>query len=600
MPNPLFRERDIELVLYDVLHADELTQLAVFADHDRASFDMVIESARRFARTTLHPAYKPIDETPPRLVDGGIVVHPRLKALFPELAALGLVVAARPIEVGGQQLPRIVHTLATGYLMAGNLSAYGYIGLAAGAAHLLETFGSPALRATYMTPIYEGRWLGTMALTEPQAGSSLGDVSTRATPTADGSYRIAGAKIFISGGDHDLTENIVHMVLARIDGAPAGTRGVSLFCVPKRRIAPSGGTALVDNDVAVAGMIHKIGWRGLPSLALAFGDHGDCHGWLVGEPHRGLAAMFQMMNEARIMVGMNGVATASVAYHDALAYAQDRTQGRAVTAKDPSAPPIAIIEHADVRRMLLRQKAIVDGGLCLIARTALYADLAEHSTAPANRARAQRLLDLLTPVAKSFPAEYGFEANALAIQVHGGYGYTSEYPVEALMRDQKLNSLHEGTTGIQGLDLLGRKVMAEGGAGLLALREEIVSCAELARAAGIDERLIVAVTAAMTTVEALTAGLGAKGLGGDVTGMLLHSSDYLTLFGILVVAWQHLAMAAAARTARAATEADSELLAGKVISADYWISTELPRVAMLAELCRSGEDSYLRIRPEQL
>ncbi len=596
-PNPLFRERDLELVLYDVLHAEQLVQLPVFADHDRGSFDMVIDAARRFARTTLWPTYKAMDEAPPRLVDGGIVVHPRLKALYPELAALGLVVAARPPEVGGQHLPRIIHTFATAYLMAGNLSAYAYVGLAAGAAHLLETFATPALRATYMAPLYEGRWLGTMALTEPQAGSSLADVTTRATPMADGSYRIAGAKIFISGGDHDLTENIVHMVLARIDGAPPGTKGVSLFCVPKRRVVDGG---LVDNDVAVAGMIHKIGWRGLPSLALAFGDHGDCHGWLVGAPHRGLAAMFQMMNEARIMVGMNGVATASVAYHEALAYARDRTQGRPAEAKDPSAPQVAIVEHADVRRMLLRQKAIVDGGLCLIGRTAIYADLAEHAPDPVARARAQRLLDLLTPVAKSFPAERGFEANALALQVHGGYGYTSEYLVEALMRDQKLNSLHEGTTGIQGLDLLGRKVVADGGAGLVALREEITASAELARTAGIDDRLIAMVLAALTRVEALTAVLAGRGLGGDVAGMLLHSTDYLELFGILVIAWQHLAIAAAARTARAATAEDAQLYAGKVISADYWISTEIPRLEALVELCRSGEDSYRRIRPDQL
>lgn len=589
MANPLFRERDIELVLYDVLHADELTSLAPFADHDRASFDMAIESARRFARTTLYPTYRPVDEVPPRLVDGGIVVHPRLKAIFGELSALGLVVAARPAEVGGQQLPRIVHTFATAYLMAANLSAYGYVGLAAGAAHLLETFGSPELKAAYMTPIYEGRWLGTMALTEPQAGSSLADVTTRATPAADGSYRIAGAKIFISGGDHDLTENIVHMVLARIDGAPAGTKGVSLFCVPKRRIEAG---ALVPNDVAVAGMIHKIGWRGLPSLALAFGDHGDCHGYLVGAPHRGLAAMFQMMNEARIMVGMNGVATASVAYFDSLAYAQDRTQGRPATAKDPSTAPVPIIEHADVRRMLLRQKAIVDGGLCLIGRAALYADLAEHAADPAARTRAQRLLDLLTPIAKSFPAERGFEANALALQIYGGYGYSSEYPVEALLRDQKLNSLHEGTTGIQGLDLLGRKVVAEGGAGMLALREEILPAAAAARAAGIEERQVAAVISALDTVETLTFHLAGKGLAGDVTGMLLHSSDYLELFGILVIAWQHLAMATAAT--------GKPEHAGKQIAADYWISTELPRLAMLAELCRSGEDSYQRVLPDQL
>ncbi|MBA3458774.1 MAG: acyl-CoA dehydrogenase [Deltaproteobacteria bacterium] len=591
MSNPLFRESDIAFLLHDVLHAEELTRLAPFTDHDRSSFDMTIESARRFARNTLLPTYKPTDEEPPRLTDGKVLVHPRLKAIYGELAALGLVVAGRPPEVGGQHLPRVVHTFATAYLMAANLGAYGYVGLAAGAAHLLETFGSPELRATYMTPIYEGRWLGTMALTEPQAGSSLADVATRATPTPDGSYRIKGAKIFISGGDHDLTENIVHMVLARIDGAPPGTKGVSLFCVPKRRVE---GTSLVDNDVAVAGMIHKIGWRALPSLALAFGDRGDCHGWLVGQPHRGLNAMFQMMNEARIMVGMNGVATASVAYHESLAYALERTQGRPVEAKDPTAPQVPIVEHADVRRMLLRQKAIVEGGLCLIGRTAIYADLAEHAPDASVRARAQRLLDLLTPVAKSFPAERGFEANALAIQIHGGYGYTSEYVVEALMRDQKLNSIHEGTTGIQGLDLLGRKVVADGGAGLVALREEITATAAAARTAGIDERLVVAVTDAVSTVESLTAALAAKGLGGDVGGMLLHSSDYLELFGILVIAWQHLAMAAAANTA------DQDFNSGKRLSAEYWIATEIPRLTMLAELCRSGEDSYRRVRAREL
>ncbi len=597
MANPLFRDRDLEFVLYDTLRALELTRLAQFAEHDRGSFDMTIESARRLARGVLLPAYKPMDDEPPRLVDGSVIVHPRLKALYPELAALGLVVATRPAAVGGHQLPRIVQTFASAYLMAANLSAYGYIGLAAGAAHLLETFGSDALRASYMVPIYEGRWLGTMALTEPQAGSSLADVSSRATPAPDGSYRIAGAKIFISGGDHDLTENIVHMVLARIDGAPAGTRGVSLFCVPKRRIE---GDRLVDNDVAVAGVIHKIGWRGLPSLALAFGDRGDCHGWLVGQPHRGLAAMFQMMNEARIMVGMNGVATASVAYHEALAYALDRTQGRPETAKDPALPPVPIIEHADVRRMLLRQKAIVEGGLCLIGRTAIYADLAEFAAEPTARIRARQLLDLLTPVAKSFPAERGFEANALAVQVHGGYGYTSEYLVESLMRDQKLNSLHEGTTGIQGLDLLGRKVVADGGAGLTALGEEIAEAARAAREAGVEERLVGSVTAAMATVQALTAVLASKGLAGDVAGMMLHSTDYLELFGILVIAWQHLAMATAARTTAPTSDADRALFAGKQLSAEYWISTELPRLTALAEICRAGEDSYARIRPGEL
>ena len=495
MANPLFRDRDVDFVLYDVLRVEQLLELAPFASHDRSSFAMLLDSVRRFARGRLWPTYKPMDVEPPHFVDGKVAVHPMMHAVFADLCALGMVVAARPTNVGGEQLPRAVHSFASAYLMAANLSAYGFVGLAAGAAHLLEVFGSASLRETYMAPIYEGRWLGTMALTEPQAGSSLADVTTRATPVADGSYRIAGAKIFISAGDHDLTENIVHMVLARIDGAPAGTRGVSLFCVPKRRVEAAG---LVDNDVVVSGVLHKIGWRGLPSCALAFGDHGDCHGWLVGEPHRGLVAMFQMMNEARIMVGMNAVATASVGYYESLAYARERLQGRPLAAKDPATPPVAIIEHADVRRMLLRQKAIVEGGLCLVGRTSMYADLAEFASEPTERARAQALLDLLTPVAKSFPAERGFEANVLALQIHGGYGYTSEYVVEALMRDQKLNSLHEGTTGIQGLDLLGRKVVAERGAGMRALRAELEIAVDVAQRAGLDVSLTQAVTAALT------------------------------------------------------------------------------------------------------
>jgi alkylation response protein AidB-like acyl-CoA dehydrogenase len=597
MTNPLIRDRDVDFLLYDVLDVLSLTRLPYFAEHDRESFDLVLCSVRSFAREVLFPAYRPMDEEPPRLVDGRVLVHPRMRSLYPRLAALGIAAAPRPAEVGGQQVPLVVSTLCSAYLMAANLSAYGYVGLAAGAAHLLEAFASAELRAAYMEPIYSGRWTATMALTEPQAGSSLAEVATRAAPAGDGSYRITGSKMFISGGDHDLTENVVHMTLARIDGAPAGTKGVSLFCVPKLRVE---GTELVDNDIAVAGVIHKIGWRGLPSLALSYGDRGDCHGWLVGEAHRGLAHMFQMMNEARIMVGMNGVATASAAYHEALAYARSRTQGRPLTVRDPRTAPVPIVEHADVRRMLLRQKSIVEGGMALVARTALYADLAEHSGDEPARTRARLLLDLLTPVAKSFPAERGFESNVLALQVHGGYGYSSEYLPEAWLRDQKLNSIHEGTTGIQGLDLLGRKVLAAGGAAFAALREEIEAAIEAARAAGAEGRSCEALAAALDTVQSLTAELAGRGQQGDVEGMMLHSTDYLELFGILAVSWQHLDLATAARRKKPADEAEAAFLRGKLLAAEYWIATELPRLEQLAALCRAGEDSYARIRPDEL
>jgi alkylation response protein AidB-like acyl-CoA dehydrogenase len=596
--NPLVRDRDVEFLLYEVLDVLELTKLPYFAEHGRDTFDLCLASTRRLARDVLYPAYRPMDESPPRFEGGTVLVHPRMKALYPQLAALGIASAPRSAAVGGQQLPLTVSTLAGAYLMAANLSAYGYIGLTSGAAHLLEAFGSDELKARYMAPLYDGRWTGTMALTEPHAGSSLADVLTRATK-ADGAehYVIRGSKIFISGGDHDITDNIVHMTLARIDGAPPGIKGVSLFAIPKRRVEDD---RIVDNDVSVAGVIHKIGWRGIASLALSFGERGDCHGWLVGEPNRGIHYMFQMMNEARLMIGVNGVATASVAYHEACAYAESRPQGRPLAVRDPAAPQVPIVEHADVRRMLLRQKAIVEGGLALVARTAMYADLAAYAEDEALRSRAGLLLDLLTPVAKSFPAERGFEANVLAVQVHGGYGYSSEYLPEAWLRDQKLNSIHEGTTGIQGLDLLGRKVIARGGAAFAAFGEEVSRTTAHARARGVDERLVAEVTAALKEVEALTLHLGELGAAGDVEGMLLHSADYLELFSILVVAWMHLAMAAAACPPTAGGEVDGAFYRGKLLSAQYWIRTELPRVALLSALCRSGEDSYARLRADEL
>jgi alkylation response protein AidB-like acyl-CoA dehydrogenase len=581
MSNPLVSDRDLAFLLYEVLEADKLTALPHFADHDRATFDAYVDACRRVAREVLFPAYRALDAEPPQLKDGRVFAHPRLRSLLDTLRELGVVSASRPASVGGQQLPLTIATAATVYLMAGNLSAFGYLGLTAGAAHLLEAFGDEALKARYLAPMLEGRWTGTMALTEPQAGSSLADVRTRATPQGD-HYLLSGAKIFISGGDHDAAENIVHMVLARIDGAPPGIKGVSLFLVPRQRA--DGAT----NDVAISGLIHKIGWRGLPSVALSLGEGGDCRGWLVGEPHRGIPNMFQMMNEARLMVGANGVATASVGYHESLAYARDRTQGRELGAKDPARPQIPIIEHSDVRRMLLRQKAIVEGGLALVLTCARYADLAEHSQ---ERETAQLLLDLLTPVAKSFPAERGFEANALALQVLGGYGYTSEYLPEALLRDQKLNSLHEGTTGIQGIDLLGRKVFQRGGAALLALRAELESACARAEKVELEAQPLREVA---TLLGEVTSQLGGR----EPNAMLLHSADYLEAFSTVVIAWQWLQQAAVAKEALSRGGPDGSFYEGKLLAAQYWLRTELPRARVQLQLCREGEDSYQKMRPE--
>lgn len=591
--NPLVRDRDVDFLLYEMLDAPALCRLPAFAGHDKETFDLYLANARRLAREVLYPAFKPMDEAPPRLEGGRVVVHEAMKEIWLRLRELGAVSATRPAEVGGAQLPITVAALAHAYLMAANASAYGYAGLTNGAAHLLEAFADDTLKRAFMDRMYAGEWTGTMALTEPHAGSSLADVTTKAVPRGDGTYAIHGSKIFISGADHDLAPNVVNMTLARIEGAPPGIKGISLFAVPREREEDG---KLVPNDVSVAGVIHKIGWRGLPSLALSFGERGDCRGWLVGEPHRGLAYMFQMMNEARIMVGLNAASTASVAYHEALAYARMRPQGRPPAGKASSAKQVPIIEHADVRRMLLRQKAIVEGAFALLAYASLQADLSEHAESEDARARAKLLVDALTPIAKSFPAEWGFEANALAVQVHGGYGYSSEQLPEAWLREQKLNSIHEGTTGIHGLDLLGRRIVAGGGAALRLLLEEIETTAKRAEKSGVDASWIRAVREAAGTLAQVTATLGGKGAAGDVDGMLLHSTDYLALASITVVGWLWLWQAAIAKDACEHRERETPFYEGKLHAAQYWIATELPRVTHLARLCVEGEGSYAHMR----
>jgi butyryl-CoA dehydrogenase len=587
--NPLIDDALVDFILYSVLDAESLCELDAYQQHSKETFDMYIDSVRRFARQDLLQTYKPMDENPPVFEDGRIHTHASLPALYEAMVELGVLTATRPEEVGGQQMPLLVHTLATSYLMAANLGAYGFVGLTHGAAHLIEAFGSDELKERFMSKMYSGEWTGTMALTEPHAGSSLGDLTTTAKPTDDGYYLIKGSKIFISGADHQINDNVVNLTLARIDGAPDGTKGISLFAIPRLREENG---SLVPNDVTVAGLIHKIGWKGLPSLALEFGDEGDCRGWLVGEPHQGLRYMFQMMNEARIMVGVNATATASAAYYESLHYALDRRQGRELGARGGEMVPI--VQHADVRRMLLRQKAIIEGSLALLATVSRYADVAEHGATEEARERAALLLDLLTPVAKTFPAEKGFESTALAIQILGGYGYTSEYLPEAYMRDQKLNTLHEGTSGIQSMDLLGRKVMAKGGQSLRALADDISSTVGRAREAGVDAELCSALEEAVGTVGAVTMELGQRGMAGDASGMLGHSYDYLDMFATLVLGWQWLNMAAAAQSASISDERKAAIEA----ATRYWIRTEVPRISVLAELCRSNESSYIDAKAE--
>ena len=445
--------RNLHFLLYEVMQAQRLAEWPRFGEYDRESFDMMLDTAHRLSSELLFPDLRTLDQEPPRFEDGKVLVHPMVRQFLAQAGEGGWVGATFPYEQGGLQLPIMINTACNFMFSAANYSATAYLGLITGATRLILSFGSEELQETYAPAMLEGRWQGTMALTEPQAGSSLADVAVMAEPTDQGHYLISGQKIFISAGDHDAADNVVHLMLGRIKGAPAGIKGISLFVVPKLR--PEGGE-LVPNDLATAGLFHKMGYRGCPIVQLAMGENGDCRGWLVGEPNKGLAGMFQMMNEARISVGKAAAAIASAAYYASLQYAQERLQGRPLGEKDPTQPQVPLIRHADIKRMLLMQRAVVEGALSLILQAAWYADLHAHGPEE-GREDAFLLLDLITPVVKSYPSEMGVQATSAAMQILGGYGYTDEFPVEQLYRDMRIHPIHEGTTGIQGMDLLGRK-----------------------------------------------------------------------------------------------------------------------------------------------
>jgi butyryl-CoA dehydrogenase len=590
----LIPRRDLDFQLFEVLDAAALCALPRHAEHDRAVFDGVLDAAYRVAALRFAPFAAACDREEPRVADGRAWTIPETKAALAAYNEASFTAAAFDTEDGGLQLPLVVAKACAAVFSSANVAFHSYAALTAGAADLLVSFGSADQRHRYVRPMLAGRFTGTMCLSEPHAGSSLADIRCLARLAGDGSYRLAGTKMWISGGDHELAETIVHLVLAKLPGAPAGVRGISLFVVPRDRVRANGSVG-EPNDVRLAGLNHKMGWRGTTNAVLSFGERGDCRAELVGEEHRGLEYMFQMMNAARISVGMNAVALGYAAYGEAVAYARERPQGRPPGSKDPSSPPVPIIRHGDVRRMLLAQKSWVEGGLALVLYCARLADEARSARAAAERARAQGLLELLTPIAKSWPAEYCLEANKLAIQVHGGYGYTRDFPVERLYRDNRLNAIHEGTQGIHGLDLLGRKVPAQGGAALKALFAEMAATIEASRRsselASLGEALAAAIADAGTTTARLM-----EALPGNPELALANATLYLDSLGHVAVAWRWLAQALAAETALAsAAAADRDFYRGKLAACRYFYRFELPRIGPALRLLRDLDDTALAI-----
>ncbi|MCV7207659.1 acyl-CoA dehydrogenase [Mycolicibacterium canariasense] len=568
MKSTILSRRDLDFLLYEWLRVDELTSRPRFAEHSRETFDGVLDLCEQLAERYFAPHNKRSDVHEPTFDGTTVTVIPEVKEALQAFAKADLVGMGFDTELGGAQLPATVAQAGFAWISAANVSTSGYLMLTIANANLIAKFGTPEQISTWVQPMLAGRFTGTMALSETQAGSSLADITTRAEPQADGTYRLHGTKMWISGAEHELTDNIVNLVLAKIPGGPAGTKGISLFIVPKFLVDADGSIG-ARNNVAISGLNHKMGQRGITNTVLNFDG---AEGYLVGEPHRGIVYMFHMMNEARLAVGMGAVSLGYTGYLKSLEYARERPQGRLV--KDPSTPQVPIIAHADVKRMLLAQKAYVEGALGLALYCARLVDTEETD-----------LLDILTPVAKSWPSQWCLEANNLAIQVLGGYGYTREYDVEQHYRDNRLNPIHEGTHGIQSLDLLGRKVTQREGASMAALSERI---AATVAAAG-DHEFGAQLDAAWQRLVEVTGGMFASG---DIEAAMANSAIYLEAFGHIVIAWIWL------EQFLAADGKHGDFYDGKRQAAQYFYRYELPKTAPQLDLLASLDRTTLDMRDE--
>lgn len=583
MAEKFISDRNLRFLLYEVNDVESLLKYPRFADHSKEVFDMILDTAMRMSKEMFKPLFEEMDRQAPVYVNGEVKVHPKVREIMRAAGDGGWIASVFPYEVGGQQLPYTIGVmLPTAIFGAANYSAAVYQGLTHGAAGLIVSYGTQEMKDTYLPKMLAGEWQGTMALTEPQAGSSLADLTTTATPTDKGYYLINGQKLFISAGDHDGCDNVIHLALARLKDAPPGIRGISLFIIPKKRIKEDG--SLEPNDVNCAGIYHKLGYRGSPITQLAFGENNDCRGWLVGEANKGLAYMFQMMNGARIDVGLAAAAISSAAYYASLEYAKERPQGRKLSAKDPLAPPVPIIEHPDIKRMLLFQKAMVEGSLALLFQCGIYEDL-DHVTEGEEHENYNLLLELLTPVAKTYPSEMGILSCSAGLQILGGYGFCEEFPLEQLYRDVRIHPIHEGTTGIQGQDLLGRKMRIKNGkAGQLYLaevRKAITEAQEIPQLKPFAGKL----TEAVSLLEKVTARQFEAAATEGPEMFLSDATVYLEFFSIIAIAWQWLRQATSAVKALSKNpdEADTNFYQGKLAAFRYFFGYELPKIEGLSQ-----------------
>ncbi len=598
MTPALIDPRHLRFVTDELWPLSDLLAYPRFAHHGLDTFETILELSQKLAQEKFAPHNRASDLSEPHFVDGRVEIIPEVKTALDAYAEAGFTGLLGDDGEGGLQLPYTLSLLSDAMFMSANVSTSGYTMLARGVASLLKAHGSDEQKRRYRQPILDGRYFGTMCLSEPQAGSSLSDINTRAEPQEDGSYRLVGQKMWISGGDHELSENIIHLVLARIPGSPPGVKGISLFIVPKFLVNEDGSLG-ERNDVVLAGVNHKLGQRGIVNTFLKFGERGQCVGHLIGEPNQGLAQMFHMMNGARLGVGMGAIMQGMGGYLYSLQYAKERRQGRHPDQKDPSSKPVPLIEHADVRRMLLQQKCYVEGAFALAIHGASLVDRQMQHPDEAQRQQAALKLEFLTPVIKAWSGEWCTKANDLAIQVLGGYGYTREYPVEQYWRDNRLNPIHEGANGIQALDLLGRKAMLGGGAALAAVMDDVMTTVKDAAVDPILADYADELKAAVETIAKTTSVLGAALAGGHVRLGLANASHYMTVVGHTLIAWVWLKQATIARRALAgANDADRAFYDGKLLACRFFFRHELPTIQPLATLLQNLDDTTLMMQPE--
>ncbi len=604
--------RDIRFVLYEQLGIERLCEFDKFKDFSRETFDMVLEEAAKLAAEVIAPLNPISDKEGCTYEKGKVKVPAAFHEAFKKYCEGGWIAASVDAEAGGQGLPETVGLAAAEMFVGACCSFTTYPGLTRGAANLIQSFGTPEQKKLYLEKMYRGQWTGTMCLTEPQAGSAVGDIKTMAKKDGD-HYLIQGTKIFITAGEHDLAENIIHAVLARTENAPPGIKGLSLFIVPKIRINPDGSLG-EPNDVNCGGIEHKMGIKGSATCTLNFGDEGRCHGYLLGQEGQGIQLMFQMMNEARLGVGLQGFALGNVAYLYALKYAKERIQGVEITRmKDPTAPRVPIIKHPDVRRMLMTMKAYTEGLRALIYRAAYYADLAKVATNAQEKEFCINMVDLLIPVVKAYSTDIAFRLTEWAIQIHGGYGYCGEYPVEQLCRDVKITSIYEGTNGIQAMDLVGRKLSLKKGALFLGWMKEINEFIEKYKGHAQMGAAVSQLEQAKNTLVNVSMSFGKAAAEGDILFPMLYACPYLEMFGEVELAYlliqqaliaQEKLQAIFAKYGASTPEAQSKLVEeqteaafykGKIFNAEFFVTNILPHVQARATTILSGNRSALSI-----